>query len=1029
MKTRGIRNSLLVVSILVSSLSLIVPEAAAQYFGRNKIQYQTFNFRIIKTKHFDVYFYPEFKAVAEESARMAERWYARISRVLNHELRGRQPLILYSSNPDFQQTTTTSEAISEGTGGFTEPLRRRIVLPVGTSPAETDHVIGHELVHAFQYDMTSPRGPGGGMEAGAALARLPLWFIEGMAEYISIGPVDPNTAMWMRDAWERKELPKIKKLSNPYKYFPYRYGQALWAYITGRWGDEMIPRLMRSVGRVGDLEGVLTKILGLKEDALSKDWLDAYQKAYEPVLKETQLVQPASKTLFKGTELNVYNISPSLSPNGRLMMFLSTRDLFSIDLYLADTETGKIIEKITQTAVTPEFESLQFIRSAGAWDPSGKQFVFGAVAKGHPILTFYDVVERKVSAEIQLKTLDEIFSPSFSPDGRYIVFSGFHSGQTDLFIYDLQSKGLRQVTDDFFADLQPAWSPDGQSVAFVTDRFSTDLSLLSYGDYELALLDPGSGKIDRLEAFTGGKNINPQWSPDSKSLYFLSDQSGKTDIFRLDLGSRKISEVTNLFTGVSGITDLSPAISLAEKSGRLAYSAYDHGRYSIFHIEPGEALEGDTTIAQFGGKLLSVLPPREQPSGALLGLLRNPLYGLPEQTEFPESGYKPKLSLEYVAPPQIGVGVDRFGTYAGGGVGLFWSDMLGYHTVGTIFQTSGRLKDFTSILTYQNSEHRLSWGGALGRIPYVFGGYGFDVGDLGGIPVYIEEEELYWQFNYEVVGFVRYPINQVRRFELYAGYQYVDFDHEIVSNIIDATTGELLSRETTKLPSANSLGFAYTTLAMVYDSSIFGATAPILGQSYILEVTPTFGSFTYAGVLADFRKYFMPVKPFTLAFRALHYGRWGKGGEDERLWPIYIGYDTFVRGYYYDSFGSNEYSDPSSPNYFDEGRLYGSKILVANAELRFPLFGALGIGRGYYGILPIDAYAFYDWGLAWGYKDINGVPIKPSLFGGEQDPVSSVGVGLRMNVFGYLVVGLNYVKPLSRPGKGWFFQFSIWPGF
>jgi len=1021
MKTSGNRRILIAFLVLIASFALTVPEATAQYFGRNKVQYQKFNFRIIKTKHFDVYFYPEFKAVAEQSAKMAERWYARLTRVLNHELRGRQTLILYSSSPDFQQTTTTSESIGEGTGGFTEPLKRRIVLPVGTSPSETDHVIGHELVHAFQFDMTSAGGPGGGMEAGAALARLPLWFIEGLAEYISIGPVDPNTATWMRDAWERKGLPTIRKLSDPYKYFPYRYGQAFWAYITGRWGDEMIPRLMKSVGRSGDLEGVITRVLGVKFDTLSKDWHDAYQKAYEPVLKETHLTEAASTVLFRGTEMNVYNISPVLSPDGQWIMFLSTRDLFSIDLYLADARTGKIREKITQTAVTPEFESLQFIKSAGAWDPTGKKFVFGTIAKGRPMLTFYDLAKGKVSEDIPFGELDEIFSPCFSPDGKRIAFTGFRSGQTDLYIYELESKNLRQVTDDFFADLQPSWSPDGRAIAVVTDRFSTDLSLLSYGDYELALVDPGSGKMDRIEAFTGGKNINPQWSSDSKSLIFLSDQSGKTDIFRIDLGSKKITQVTNLFTGVSGITDLSPAISLAEESGRLAYSAYDHGRYSIFTIEPGEGLKGSSTIAQFGGKLLSVLPPREQPTGALLGLLRNPLYGMPEQMEFPESSYKPKLSLEYVAPPQVGVGVDRFGTYVGGGVGLFWSDMLGYHNVGTIFQSSGRLKDFTAYLTYQNSQHRLSWGAALGRIPYVYGGYGYYQDPSTGL--LIEQEELFWQFNYQATGFMSYPFNQVRRLEFYAGYQYIDYSHEVITNILDPYTGEVLSRETTQLPAPDSIGFAYTTAALVYDSSLFGATAPILGQSYILEFAPTLGSLDYLGALLDYRKYFMPGRPFTLAFRALHYGRWGKGGEDPRLYPIYIGYDTFVRGYYYSSFGANEYFNPASPEYFDERRLYGSRILVGNAELRWPLFGLLGIGRGYYGILPIDMYAFYDWGVAWGYGTT------PTFSGGTQKPISSTGIGVRMNVFGYLVMGVSYVKPLSRQGKGWYLSFNIWPGF
>ncbi len=1017
------RRILAVFFLLAASFALLAPPAAAQYFGRNKVQYHKFNFRIIKTRHFDVYFYPEFKGVAEQSARMAERWYARLTRVLNHELRGRQTLILYSSSPDFQQTTTTSEAISEGTGGFTEPLKRRVVLPVGTSPAETDHVIGHELVHAFQYDMTSGRGPGGGMEAGMALARLPLWFIEGMAEYISIGPVDANTATWMRDAWERKELPKIRQLNNPYKYFPYRYGEALWAYITGRWGDEMIPRLMRSVGRTGDLEAVMARVLGEKFDVLSKDWLEAYQKAFEPVLKETHLTEAASRALFRGTEMNVYNISPVLSPDGRSIMFLSTRDLFAIDLYLADAQTGHIIKKITSTAVTAEFESLQFIKSAGAWDPTGKRFVFGAITKGRPVLTVYDMNEDKVTDEIPIKEVEEIFSPSFSPDGRRVAFSGLSSGQTDLYIYDSDAKTVRRLTDDFFADLQPSWSPDGRTIAVVTDRFSTDLSLLSYGDYELALVDPDSGKTERIQAFAGGKNINPQWSPDSKSLYFLSDQSGKTDVFRIDLDSKKINQVTNLFSGVSGITDLSPAISVADKSGRLAYSAYDHGRYSIFTIDSAEGLEGSSTIAQFGGKLLSVLPPREQPTGALLGLLRNPLYGMPEQTEFPESSYHPKLSLEYVAPPQVGVGVDRFGTYVGGGIGLFFSDMLGYHTVGTILSSSGRLKDFTAYLTYQNSQHRLNWGAAVGRIPYVYGGYGIYEDQSGYL---IEEEDLYWQFEYLATVFLSYPFNQVRRLEFYGGYEYIDFSHEIITNVIDPYTGELVGRETTDLPAPPSIGFAYSTAALVYDSSIFGATAPILGQSYILELTPTVGSIDYLGAMVDFRKYFMPAKPFTLAFRALHYGRWGKGGEDSRLYPVYIGYDTFVRGYYYTSFEASEYADPNSKTYFDEQRLWGSKILVGNVELRWPLFGLLRLGKGYYGIWPIDVYVFYDWGVTWGYGT------KPSFVSGgtpTQKPVSSTGVGARMNLLGALVIGVNYVKPLSRPGKGWFWQFSIWPGF
>jgi hypothetical protein len=200
----------------------VVPDASAQYFGRNKVQYKDLDFQVIKTEHFDIYFYPSAREGIDIAARMAERWHARLQKVLGHELRGRQPLVLYASHPDFEQTNAIQGEIGESTGGVTESIRRRIILPLGGPLADTDHVIGHELVHAFQFDITTRPDSAPG-ETGAH--RLPLWFIEGMAEYLSIGPIDPHTAMWMRDAARQETLPEIKDLDNP-KYFPYRWGQA-----------------------------------------------------------------------------------------------------------------------------------------------------------------------------------------------------------------------------------------------------------------------------------------------------------------------------------------------------------------------------------------------------------------------------------------------------------------------------------------------------------------------------------------------------------------------------------------------------------------------------------------------------------------------------------------------------------------------------------------------------------------------------------------------------------------------------------
>src|SRR5918996_873647 len=237
-------------TVLAAVLLCPAQIAGAQYFGRNKVQYETFDFKVLTTEHFQVYFYPAEREAAEHAARMAERWYERLSTVLQHQLRGKQSLILYADHVDFEQTNVISDQPSEATGGVTESLKRRIILPLAASLAETDHVLGHELVHAFQYDITGEGG--GGTRYNPGVSRLPLWFVEGMAEYLSLGPVDPHTAMWMRDAARRNKLPSLSDLAG-YEYFPYRYGQAFWSYLGGTFGDQVVALALRKAGKSGDV--------------------------------------------------------------------------------------------------------------------------------------------------------------------------------------------------------------------------------------------------------------------------------------------------------------------------------------------------------------------------------------------------------------------------------------------------------------------------------------------------------------------------------------------------------------------------------------------------------------------------------------------------------------------------------------------------------------------------------------------------------------------------------------------------------
>src|SRR5688500_7378753 len=473
---------LLVVLLLLSTAS----PADAQYFGRNKVQYKEFNFEVLKTDHFDIYFYEAERQNAERVGRMAERWYARLSSVFEHQMSTRQPLVLYASHPDFEQTNVVGGMIGEGTGGVTEGLKRRVVLPLAGTLAETDHVLGHELVHAFQYDISARRTAQGGA-SGGGIESLPLWFVEGLAEYLSIGPVDAHTAMWLRDATRQEEMPEIEDLDSG-EFFPYRWGQAVWAYVGGKYGDDLIGQIFRTAVRGGNPIVALEQATLVDDKELSTNWHAAIREQYAPVMSATARAHTFGRGLTVNDKTKMAtNVSPSLSPDGKHIVFFSSRDLFSIDLYLADATTGRIVRKLVDTALNSHFTSLQFIGSAGSWKPDSRQLVVGGVHAGKAVLAILDVADGDVVREIEVPQVGEILNPTWSPDGNAIAFSATVGGDSDLFIYDLAAGSAKRITSDLYADLQPAWSPDGDSIAFVTDRFTTNADLLNPGDYRLAL--------------------------------------------------------------------------------------------------------------------------------------------------------------------------------------------------------------------------------------------------------------------------------------------------------------------------------------------------------------------------------------------------------------------------------------------------------------------------------------------------------------------------------------------------------------
>jgi outer membrane protein assembly factor BamA len=224
------------------------------------------------------------------------------------------------------------------------------------------------------------------------------------------------------------------------------------------------------------------------------------------------------------------------------------------------------------------------------------------------------------------------------------------------------------------------------------------------------------------------------------------------------------------------------------------------------------------------------------------------------------------------------------------------------------------------------------------------------------------------------------------------------------------------------------VNYGEASLAYVGDYSYFAFTSPVVGGRYRFEVTPIFGGLNMQTLLGDYRRYFL-ARPLTFAFRGLYFGRYGKDAENTRLSPLFLGEETLIRGYAFESFDPEECSavagDGAACPEFD--RLVGSRVGVFNAELRIPLFGTPEYGVFTTRFLPIEIAPFLDMGVSWRKDETTKLRFSRNTL--DRVPVFSTGVAVRANLFGFAVLETYYAYPFQRAEKGWHFGFSLAPGW
>lgn len=1044
--------NLLVMMLLGQSLS-------AQYFGRNKPRYETFDFKVVETQNFRIHHYLKNPMMVQRLAQMSEQWYQNHKNIFEQDIIEKNPIIFYNSHADFQQTNTISGEIGIGTGGVTEALKNRVVMPIAFSNQSTHHVLAHELVHAFQFnniinnDTTSLR----------SLANIPLWMIEGMAEYFSLGRVDPFTAMWMRDAILNDNLPLVSRMDN-FKYFPYRYGHSFLAFLGGLYGDDKLNPWFMSTAKYG-LELSFLEIYNTDSKNISNMWHNALKTHYAPYLKDLK-EKPQGKKLISAENSGRMNLSPSLSPNGRFLIFLSEKDLFATELFLADVQKGKIIRKVTNLEKSGDLDYINVLESSGAWAPNGKDFAFIGVRRGRNVLVINDAESGKTLQTIDVSNLSAFSNPVYHPNGKDVIVVGLVDGQTDLYAINLRSKKARQITNDVYTEAMPDFSADGTKLIFSYDKRSYDTGRTN-GRYtfDIAEMDYETGQIMTFDFFYSADNLNPVYDHED-NFYFVSDRDGMRNMYKYVRSTGELLQMTDLLTGISGISGASPMISAAKKRDKIVYTHYFNSAYSIYEGSSDKMLNQPVMDTKTVDLRAGTLPVSGLGVQDIVGThFKNIDKGIGlTSAEIRNAKYKPQFRLDYIGGgAAVGVGANnntfRNATGLQGGIDMLFGDVLGNNQIYSQVALNGEILDFGGMATYINRKHRLAWGVGLTHIPLRTGFQSFSQGlleDRNGnlIPVLKSTTNLIRIFDQTLNVFAHYPFSRNTRLEFgIAGtnrsFRWDEYNDYYIGN--QFTGYQLVANDRMKIPTGESiqLDYYYTVVkgtgananvAFVGDNSYFGFTAPLTGYRYRIGLEHYVGNDNYSAVLVDGRKY-IRMKPVTFAFRGTSFLRFEK--EVNSVYPLFVGNMGFVRGL------GSIVSDHVQELGLTYGQLLGSKMLLTSFEIRLPFTGPRQLALIPVSGLLSDFNVFVDAGVAFDEfrqfsegKDIYAV-VRDEMGNIILDPtgepiyafqnlkptiVPSAGFSFRVNLFGALIIEPYWARVLM-PGGRMNFGLNLIPGW